>query len=54
MSLPYAEHKGKVRILLMLSNWKKRGYIELDETTDEYIKIKGIVVGGKRGSQIVR
>ena len=32
---------------LMLSNWKKRGYIELDETTDEYIKIKGIVVGGK-------
>jgi len=39
---------------LMLSNWKKRGYIELDETTDEYIKIKGIVVGGKRGSQIVR
>ena len=37
---------------LMLSNWKKRGYIEVDETTGEYIKTKRAMVGA--GSQVVR
>ena len=37
---------------LMLSNWKKRGYIEVDETTGEYIKTKRTMV--RAGSQIVR
>ena len=30
---------------LMLNNWKKRGYIELDETTGEYIKLKRTNLG---------